>query len=555
MINNLHVRNLALIDEANICFHEGLNILTGETGAGKSIIIGALGLALGDRADSDAIRAGADSGLVELTITDPSPSAIVFLKEQGIDTEDGSIIIKRRILPGRSECRVNGESVTLKELSALTSRLIDICGQRESLSLLKETALSNMLDSLGGNELSEVLVQIKNSYKEYRNVLSSLNEIDEDEALRKRKADLAEYELNEIDEAHLESGECDELEAEYRRLSHSARINEALSIILQMCGSDEGASGLLSQSLRELRSVVEYDDTLSGLESQLYDLESQTNDLVHEIRSYLDANEYDAETFNSIQERLNLYNRLKDKYGSSVEQILTYRDQVAADLEKYQNHDQYIASLYADKERLYNELLILCEKAHNLRTEAASVLTTKLLAALTDMNFIDCRLEVVVNADSDTITATGYDHIDFLISMNPGEPLKPLNSVASGGELSRIMLAIKCVTGDRDQIDSMVFDEIDTGISGITAWKVGEKMRTLAGTHQLICITHQAQIAAQADTHFLIGKHVEDGRTLTTIEPLSRPDMIKELARMTGSDIESPAALSAAEELKTRAGK
>lgn len=555
MINNLHVRNLALIDEADIDFTPGLNVLTGETGAGKSIIIGSLGLALGDRADSDAIRTGSDFGLVELSITPENPAILDELSEYGIDKDTDEIIIKRRIYPGRSDCRINGEAITLKELSRISSMLIDICGQRESLKLLKETSLKQMLDDCGGTPLATLLKEIKAKHTEYTSIISQLEETDLDEGLRKRKADLAEYEINEIDEAALVAGEDEDLENSYRVMSHSAKITESMSRIASLCNGNDSASDLLSRALREIRTVSEYDERLSSIETMLTDLESLSSDLSREVHSYMTDAEFDPYEFEKIEKRLDLINRLKDKYGSSIEQILNYRDERANELEKLVDYESYMNKLCTQRDKLYQELIILCNKAHSLRVNAASNLELLLMDALKSMNFLTCNLQVSVTADEEHISATGYDHIDFLISMNPGEPLKPLSSVASGGELSRIMLAIKCVTGNRDSIGTMVFDEIDTGISGVTAWKVGEKMNNLSQNHQLICITHQAQIAAQADTHFLINKSVSDNHTTTSILPLDRPGMIVELARMMGSDETSSAALSAAEELKNKAGK
>jgi len=555
MINYLHVKNLALIDEAEIQFGEGLNILSGETGAGKSIIIGSLGLALGDRADSESIRTGAESALVELSVSTDDDRVWKKLREMDIEHDSDEIIIKRRIYPGRSDCRINGESVTLKQLSAVSDMLIDICGQRESQKLLKNSALRVMLDECGGAQIADLLAQVKTVHREYTDILCKLDEVDEDESLRKRKADLAAFEIEEIDSANLTVGEDIEVENNYRRMSHSAKIAEAVGMVLNICGYDEGSSGMISRALREIRSVSEYDDRLGCAESMLLDLDSLSSDLIRELDSYIEDNAYDPIAFAELTDRLNLINRLKDKYGSSIEAILQYRDKREDELNRYNDHENYLSELNKQKDMVYARLIKLCAGLHSLRSESACKLASRLINELGDMNFENCELKVKVEANPEKITASGYDEIDFEISMNPGEPLMSLSQVASGGELSRIMLAIKCVSADRDEIDTLVFDEIDTGISGVTAWKVGEKLEKLSGTHQVICITHQAQIAAHADKHFLISKSVDNGRTSTAIEPLESEGMITELARMMGSDEMSDAALLAARELKAKSGK
>lgn len=559
MLNNLHVKNLALIDEIEIDFGKGFNVLSGETGAGKSIIIGSLGLALGDRADSEAIRQGAEYALVELSITTDNVYVWNELKKYGIERESDEILIQRRIYPGRSVCRVNGESLTLKELSSISQMVIDICGQRDSLNLLKNTSLQAMLDECGGEELSSLLKDIKEKYSELKSLTAELNNTDEDENLRKRKLDLAQYEIEEIDEARLVVDEDIALEDNYRRYSHSSRINESIDIVDGLCNG-EGASGIginaaISRALREIRSVVEYDDRLKGIESMLMDIEALTSDFGHEVRDYIDGSDYNPEEFNQIQDRLNLINRLKDKYGSSIEKILEYRDEREKEVEKALNYDEYINKLNKRIDALKGELDKLNLQAHNLRTIAAKDLSEKLVNALEDMNFNSCELEVSVCANEGTYQANGYDDIDFMISLNPGEPLKPLSMVASGGELSRIMLAIKSVSASRDNIETLVFDEIDTGISGVTAWKVAGKMSKLAKEHQVICITHQAQIAAFADKHFLIEKKVEDDRSITHISALNNDEMHAELARMMGTDVASEASFNAAVELKNKANE
>lgn len=553
MITDLHVRNVALIDEADITFTPGLNVLTGETGAGKSILIEALGLTLGDRADTGLIRRGCDQASVELTVRPDDEAVYDLLNSSGIDTDERDIIIRRRVTHTGSDCFINGQKVTLRELSRLTSTLIDICGQRESLTLLRESSLVTLLDTHGPDGLSSILAQIKEKHAAYSDVLCKLNEVDEDESLRRRKADLAEFEVNEIDNASLKPGEDIELEASYRKMSNASRISESLSAVSSLINGADGAGDLISRALKTLHSVTEYDEELEGMASSLTDIDALCGDLSREISSYMSSSDYDAAEFNDITTRLDLINHLKDKYGRTIDDILSYRDERSEELSRLTDHEAYMAKLAAERDKLKQDLLELCGQAHDMRIKSAASLEEELKSSLQDMNFLNCELHIAVDADESHITAGGYDDIDFLISLNPGEPLMPLKDIASGGELSRIMLAIKCVSGSRDNFDTLIFDEIDTGISGVTSWKVGEKLHSLASSHQVICITHQAQVAAQADTHFLISKSVQGDRTLTGIDPLDENGMIDELMRMSGSGDNTEAARTAAIELKSKA--
>ena len=550
MITNLHVKNLALIDEAEINFTPGLNILTGETGAGKSILIGALSLAMGARADKSSIRQGENSGFVELSLTVADDKILKEIDEMGLECEEGEILIRRRISETGSDCHINGQKVTVKELATLCSMLIDICGQRDSLMLLKEKNLREILDSCGGPELTSLLSEIKNLYSEYSDVLCKLGSIETDDSLRKRKADLCEYEIREIDEASLYPGDDEELESLFRKMSNSSKISEALAVVDNIFNDDNGVSSLISRALREISQVSEYDEAIPQMESVLTDIDSLSGDLRHDISNYMETLNFDREEFAHITERLDLINHLKSKYGHTIEDILKYRDEQAKELENLNDHEAYIARLNEQKEDLRSRLISLSKKAHDIRKQAASDLESRLMKELTDMNFLSCVLNVSVEADIDHLTSEGFDTIDFNISLNPGEAPRPLSSIASGGELSRIMLAIKCVTGDADDIETLIFDEIDTGISGKTSLMTGGKLHSISSGRQVICITHQAQVAAQADTHFLISKQVKGDRTYTEVTALDDEGMINELVRMMGTGENSEAARQAAIELK-----
>jgi len=537
MLISLHVKNLALISETEVNFGDGLNILSGETGAGKSILIGSINLALGARADKDFIRTGAEYALVELVfqITDIQLLQEIKALEIPIE-EDGMIIIQRKIQQNRNIFKICGETATTKQIKALSELLIDIHGQHEHQSLLYKKNHMEILDSFAGDELAAVKNQIKEKYHQYTKLIKELEELKGDDGAKAKELSLAEFEYNEIEEAALVEGEDEELESSYRRMSNSRQIVEAAAHAYQLTGSgDPSASEAVGHAVRDLRSVESYDDKARELADELENIDALLNDFNRGIAEYMADMEFDGEVFAQTQERLNLLNHLKLKYGDSITAVLAYQSNLAERIERLKNADAYKAQLESELEKLDKELRALCRKASKIRTKEASKLAKDMVAALTDLNFLDVKFEIQVR-EKEEITAAGFDDVEFMISTNPGEPLKSLGSVASGGELSRIMLAIKTVLASRDRIPTMIFDEIDTGISGKTAWKVSEKLGTLAASHQIICITHLPQIAAMADSHYKIAKQAVDNKTVTDIVQMSETEIIDELARMLGSD-------------------
>ena len=538
MLISLHVKNLALIKETEVNFKEGLNILSGETGAGKSIIIGSINLALGARADKDMIRTGAEYALVELVFQITDEDMLSQIKELEIPVEeDGIIIIQRKIQPTRSICKICGETATTKQLKELSELLIDIHGQHEHQSLLYKKNHLSILDSFAGDELLAVKNELKKTYHIYNELQKELNSFDADEGVMAKELSLAEFEYQEIEDAKLVIGEDEELETAYRRMTNSRQIVEAASKAYQMTGSgdEQTAADAVGRAVRELHSIEEYDSKAAELVSELANIDNLLSDFNRSIAEYLSDMEFDGQIFADTEERLNLLNHLKLKYGGTIEKVLEYQKEVEEKIEKLRNADAYKLALQNKLKNTTDVLQKLCIKASGIRLKEAKKLSSDMVKALTDLNFLEVQFEIQVR-QKEEYSSSGFDDVEFMISTNPGEPLKSLGNVASGGELSRIMLAIKTVLASRDKIPTMIFDEIDTGISGKTAWKVSEKLGALSAGHQIICITHLPQIAAMADHHFRIAKQAVDNATVTGITRLEDFEVIEELARLLGGE-------------------
>ena len=557
MLYSLHVKNLALIKEQEIEFSKGLNILTGETGAGKSVIIGSVNLALGGKADASLIRTGEEYALVELVFGVENDLQRQLLKEMDIPVEeDGTLIMQRKIMPGRSVSKIGGENVSARQLKDISSILINIHGQNDHQELLHKKKHIEILDNYCEAELADLFAELGISYSHMKELEKELSETDIDESARLREQELLEYELREIEDAAPVPGEDEELENSYRKMVNAQKISGAVYQTAAMVNSGEGeenASDLVGRAVRELSSVASYDEELEDLLSQLSDIENLLTDFGHSIADYIDGLEFDDEKFRTTEDRLNTINHLKDKYGGSIDAVLKY-------MEDKQKRLVALSDLGAHRDGLLRELseekskaLLLCRKISDVRKKGAKGLSEKLRAALVDLNFLDVKFEIDVKRDEEKITSRGYDDVEFMISTNPGEALRPLDQIASGGELSRIMLALKTVVADKDDISTLIFDEIDAGISGKTAWKVSQKLGELSKEHQIICITHLPQIAAMADTHFMIEKGLEDGRTVTSIYGLDEEASVRELARLLGGDTITDAVITNAREMRKMA--
>ncbi len=557
MLISLHVKNLALIDETEVYFGNGLNILTGETGAGKSIIIGSVNIALGAKADKEMIRTGEEYALVELVFQAEKEEQIHKIRQMELPIEDdGTIIMQRRIMPGKSVCKVGGETVSVKQVKTLAEILIDIHGQHEHQSLLHTDKQMEILDDYAKEALEPLKLKLREYYEQHKEVVRQLSDNDMDEETRKREISLAEFEVKEIEEAELSAGEDIRLEQSYQKLVHGQKIQEAMTAAHQMSGYEDGGAGdAIGRAIREVRSIVSYDEALQDFERQLLDIDSLLNDYNRAAADYLSGLEFDGELFGQIEKRLDLINHLKSKYGNSIEEIFAYKEKLQEKLERYQDYDAYRQKLMQKENQLKSELLNLCGQISKIRQESAEILSKSMKDALIDLNFNNVEFEIDIQPVEDKIGPDGYDRVAFMISTNPGEELKALSQIASGGELSRIMLALKTVLADKDDIDALIFDEIDTGISGKTAWKVSEKMGVLGKEHQIICITHLPQIAAMADTHFQIEKSVAGERTTTRIRELNENESVEELARMLGGAAITENVINNAREMKDLARK
>ncbi len=555
MLQSLHVKNLALIEETEVEFTPGLNILTGETGAGKSVLIGSVNIALGGKFDKEMLRRGADSALVELIFQVEDEKVSEKMLQLDIPEEpDGTIIISRRLQAGRSVCKINGESVTARQVKELAELLIDIHGQHEHQSLLHKKKHMEILDAYCGAEFAEPAKRVAQLYQDCRRLRQTIEEESMDEEAKAREQAMAEYECEEIDSARLFTGEDEELEKRYRKMCNSRKITENLAESYALTGTDsaQGAGNALSHALRALRAVTMYDEELQQLEEQLSEIDSLLADYNREVSGYLSDCEFDEEDFQETEDRLNEINRLKGKYGKTIEEVLRYGEERRKTLQKLADYDGYMEKLKEELSQKEEALLKACGQLSEIRSRNAATLTIQLVEALVNLNFLSVEFEIAVRPGQ-AVTANGYDDVEFLISTNPGESLKPLAQVASGGELSRVMLAIKTVLAGKDSIDTLIFDEIDSGISGRTAWKVSEQLDVAARAHQVICITHLPQIAAMADAHFVIEKNSTDDTTITNIYRMNEQESLKELARLLGSDTLTEAALTNAREMKEQA--
>ena len=555
MLVSLHVKNLALIQETEVFFGPHLNILTGETGAGKSIIIGSVGLALGGRGDRDLIRTGADYALIELVFQLEKEGQIEKVKKLDIPIEeDGLVILQRRIMPQRSISKVNGETVNARLLKELSGVLIDIHGQHDSQQLLQTKKHLEILDDFAGEEFSRIKREIKEKYQFYRKIQEKLAETDLDEREKERQLSLARFEVEEIENASLKAGEDEELEKQYQKMSNSRKIAENLGNVHILTGYDqEGSAGeAVGRALRELNSVSAYDSVLDEMAVMLTDIDGLLNDFNRSVSDYLSDLEFDQNDFLQVEERLNTINRLKDKYGSTIEEILLYKENREEELQRLIDADAYRDKLNAQLRDARGALELVCTRATEIRKKAGKKLAKLFIEALQDLNFNQVDFAVEVER-KDSIGPDGWDEVSFMISTNPGEPRRPLANVASGGELSRIMLALKTITAGQEDKDTFIFDEIDTGISGKTEWKVSRKLAVLGKSRQVICITHLPQIAAMADNHFIIEKKSMEDSTSTAIMEIGGTDILNELARMLGSDTITENSLANARELKEMA--
>mgnify|MGYP000887403204 FL=1 len=554
MLLNLHVKNLALIKEVDVDFTNGLVVLTGETGAGKSLILGSVNIALGKKVEKDIIRKGAEYALVELTFCIDSRLKEKLEQYDVYPEDENIIVVSRKITHGRSVSKINGETVSLTTLKSVMDLLIDIHGQHDHQSLLYKNTHLQILDKYAGEEVKELKNTIYDKYSQYIEIKKELDKFDMDETKRLRECEFAEFEINEIEAANLSLGEDDEVENEFKKLSGSEKIMSSLSDAYQIMGyeGNRGVCECISRVGYDLSEISDIDSKLSDLQKQIYDIDDMCKGLAREISDYIDEVNYEPQRVAEVEERLNLINHLKLKYGQSIEKILAYKGEKQAYLDSLNNYNLMREETKTKLDKEMSELVVLCDKLSSLRKKYAIKLEETVVKALEDLNFLSVKFKINVSK-KENVSANGQDEVEFLISTNPGEEVKSLAKVASGGELSRIMLAIKSILAGEDEIDTMIFDEIDTGISGKTAQMVADKLMGISKEHQVICISHLAQIAAMADSHYLIEKNTDDESTETNIYRLSREDSIKELVRISSGGEITETAIKHATEMKEMA--
>lgn len=534
MISHISIKNFAIIEDAQIDFHDGLNIITGETGAGKSIIIEAVSLALGARADTAFVRSGKDKAVVQLAA----------------DYNGEDIVITREVsATGRNLCKINGEIVTLGQVNALCSQIADIHGQYDHQSLLNTEHHINLLDLYAKDVIYPIKSQVSDAYMQYHNLSSQLTSLLSGLAEQQRKKDFMAFELKEIDDAALKPGEDESLENQISLLQNSEKIYQSLETAYNISyDAEQNTSYMLSKTLSLIQNISGYSNELKQLDEKLSDIYYSFEDIVSDIRNIKEKSEFSPDELDTAISRLEEINRLKMKYGNSIEEILAYRDNLEKSISEVDNADELKEKLSAQKSQAESNLKKLSDELSYARKTAALSLQEKILCELKDLNFKDAEM-VIDFKNTDHYTVDGTDIVEFMLTTNKGESLKPLAKIASGGEMSRIMLAFKKITADYDHIPTMIFDEIDTGISGITASIVGRKMCRIANNHQIICITHLPQIAACKGHNFKIVKEVHNNATFTDIIPLDTEQKVQEIARLLGGINITDITLESAREL------
>ncbi|HAV90780.1 MAG TPA: DNA repair protein RecN [Eubacterium sp.] len=535
MLLSLHVKNLALIKDIDVSFEKGLNILTGETGAGKSLLLGSINIALGAKFSKDIIRNEEESALVEL-IFENNDSLREILSKYDIDASDDIIIVSRKINNNKSISKINGFTVTVKDLKNIMLNMLDISGQHEHQKLLSKETHLDIVDEYAKDKTKPILTKLKDLYEEYKYLLKLKDEFNIDESSKNREIDILQFEINEIDQKIFMKDEDDALEEEFKKLNSGTDICEDLNkaySILQ--GDNGGVSSALEDALSYVNDAYKYDDGLSDLKDSLYELDSLCKDLTRDLYQKLEDVSVDEERLSEVSERLDEINHLKMKYGNTYESIINYLNEKKEQLDFYLDYDNRLKEHEEKIEKCKCEIISLCDKLTDIRIKTAKVLKGKITDVLLELNFLDVKFDIVVN-NKDDFNAKGNNEVIFMISTNPGSDIRPINEVASGGELSRIMLAIKTVLASVDDVDTLIFDEIDSGISGITASMVAKKLCDVSKYRQVICITHLAQIAAMADLHLRIDKNVIDNNTYTTLTKLDYDESIAELMRISGNE-------------------
>lgn len=557
MLLNVHIKNIALIDDANVNFTDNLNILTGETGAGKSIIMGALRIGMGDKLPKDIVREAGKEGFCQLLFLVDDEAVIEQIRQLGVEpTEDGEILITRRIVNSRTINTINDMAVTAARLREVSALLIDMHTQHQQQTLLKKNEHMKLLDKFGRAAIEPLKREVAQRHADYTELVDQMDKLSMDEAERSRRAEFLKYQIAEIESANVKAGEDEDIEHQYNKMVNSRDIVAAASEVYSVTGyeNQSSAGNEIGRVLVNLKGIKELDDEIDGLYSQLENIDALLNDFNVELSNYMQSMNFDDSEFREVESRLDVINDIKGKYGSTVDEVNRYLEESKAEYEKLSEYDEYIAELSGKINKAKKLMIDAADKLSAERKKQAKLMCKEIKTALSDLSFMQVDFDMVFDRLSEC-TANGIDDCYFVISTNVGEKLRPLYDVASGGELSRIMLAVKSCMAAEDNIGTLVFDEIDVGISGRAAQAVAEKMALISRKHQVISITHLPQIAAMADSHYLIEKSADEGKTVTKIVRLSEAESITEIARLLGGASITDAVMSNALEMKQMAEK
>lgn len=557
MLLNVHIKNIALIDDANVNFTDNLNILTGETGAGKSIIMGALKIGMGDKLPKDIVREAGKEGFCQLLFLVDDESVLEQIRQLGVEpTDDGEILITRRIVNSRTINTINDMAVTAARLREVSALLIDMHTQHQQQTLLKKNEHMKLLDKFGRAAIEPLKREVAQRHADYTELVDQMDKLSMDEAERSRRAEFLKYQIAEIESANVKAGEDEDIEHQYNKMVNSRDIVAAASEVYSVTGyeNQSSAGNEIGRVLVNLKGIKELDDEIDGLYSQLENIDALLNDFNVELSNYMQSMNFDDSEFREVESRLDVINDIKGKYGSTVDEVNRYLEESKAEYEKLSEYDEYIAELSGKINKAKKLMIDAADKLSAERKKQAKLMCKEIKTALSDLSFMQVDFDMVFDRLSEC-TANGIDDCYFVISTNVGEKLRPLYDVASGGELSRIMLAVKSCMAAEDNIGTLVFDEIDVGISGRAAQAVAEKMALISRKHQVISITHLPQIAAMADSHYLIEKSADEGKTVTKIVRLSEAESITEIARLLGGASITDAVMSNALEMKQMAEK
>ncbi|MDY3909286.1 MAG: DNA repair protein RecN [Eubacterium sp.] len=550
MLVNLHVKNFAIIDEIDVDFGKHLNIMTGETGAGKSILVGSITIALGARVSPEMIGSNGEYAMVEVVFQIENEQTRKQIRDMDIELEDGQLVISRKITENRSINKINGESVPVSLIRKVAALCIDIHGQHEHQSLLDKQKHLEIVDEYGGEQIRQLKEKVAQTYREYSRLKKEMEQDDLSVEERARQTGFLEYEKNEIESAALKPDEMETIEEQYRRGANAGTIVESLADVYQ--GSSETALPAVSYAIRKLHEVQNLDPAIGNFAEELLEIEGLLGDFNREISAFMSDFSFDENELRELSARLDCIRNLQTKYGDTYEDIMQHLAEVQRKLEKYADYEAFQEKRKKEFDNLEKRLRKQSDELTGCRREISKTLEKQIAQALEELNFAHVDFAIRLE-EKETFSSEGQDDVEFMIATNPGEPRRSLGKIASGGELSRIMLAIKSVFADSDQIETLIFDEIDVGISGRTAQKVSEKMCLLGNRHQILCITHLPQIAAMADVHFVIEKKVEHEKSTTRIRPLDRQETERELARILGGVEITDAVLASANEMKEMA--